>query len=62
MPIQATEARPEANFRTDLESDLALGMLRVVEAAAIAAAHTMGRWCPDLFASDGQSDRQHTLR
>jgi fructose-1,6-bisphosphatase II len=43
MPIQATEPRPEANFRTDLESDLALGMLRVVEAAAIAAAHTMGQ-------------------
>src|SRR6202140_782098 len=43
MAIQATEARQEANFRTDLESDLALGMLRVVEAAAIAAAHTMGQ-------------------
>src|ERR1700693_4483188 len=43
MPIQATEPRQEANFRTDLESDLALGMLRVVEAAAIAAAHTMGQ-------------------
>jgi len=43
MPIQATEPSQEANFRTDLESDLALGMLRVVEAAAIAAAHTMGQ-------------------
>src|SRR5271157_1302184 len=43
MPIQAFEPRQEANFRTDLESDLALGMLRVVEAAAIAAAHTMGQ-------------------
>src|SRR6202022_1933939 len=43
MPIQATEPRQEANFLTDLESDLALGMLRVVEAAAIAAAHTMGQ-------------------
>src|SRR5271167_1735964 len=43
MPIQATEPRQEVNFRTDLESDLALGMLRVVEAAAIAAAHTMGQ-------------------
>src|ERR1700756_4833008 len=43
MPIQATEPSQEANFRTDLESDLALGMLRVVEAAAIATAHTMGQ-------------------
>src|ERR1700722_2844505 len=43
MPIQATEPGQEANFRTDLESELALGMLRVVEAAAIAAAHTMGQ-------------------
>src|SRR5215469_4682603 len=43
MPMQATEPRPEVDFRTDLESDLALGMLRVVEAAAIAAAHTMGQ-------------------
>ena len=43
MSMLATEPRQEANFRTDLESDLALGMLPVVEAAAIAVAHTMGR-------------------
>src|ERR1700726_1363634 len=43
MSIQATEPSREASFRTDLESDLAVGMLRVVEAAAIAAAHTMGQ-------------------
>jgi fructose-1,6-bisphosphatase/sedoheptulose 1,7-bisphosphatase-like protein len=43
MPIKAIEPSPQTNLRTDLESDLALGMLRVVEAAAIAAAHTMGQ-------------------
>src|ERR1700722_6222883 len=43
MSIQATEPSQEASFRTVLDWDLAVGRLRVGEAAAIAAAHTMGQ-------------------
>ena len=43
MPANAAKSHLEENILTNLESDLALEMLRVVEAAAIASARTMGQ-------------------
>lgn len=43
MPTSSVKTHIEENIQTNLESDLALEMLRVVEAAAIASARTMGQ-------------------
>src|SRR3954453_22205805 len=43
MPATIAKSHVEENIETNLESDLALEMLRVVEAAAIASARTMGQ-------------------